>query len=310
MSRQAEGSGLLACYALALVAVAAFALTLPATRFALRDIGPWTTAFSRASLAGLLALPMLRRGTLGLLRGQPRAVLCTMLGTVAGFPFLVALAMRTVPAAHGALVIALIPIFMTILGRIIGRDHPGPRFWVLSLAAAAMVAGYCLARGGSSGAGDLAGYLLLLGAAVMAAVGYTGGSLLARDVPPLQAQALPLVLALPLTLTGLALSMAFWEPLPPLASSSWLGVVYVGAISQFLGFVPWYRALNGGGFARMSQVQYLQPFMTVFVSAMWLGETVGPGAYLTAAGVVACLALMRRAPVARPALPEPLADAA
>jgi drug/metabolite transporter (DMT)-like permease len=44
---------------------------------------------------------------------------------------------------------------------------------------------------------------------------------------------------------------------------SWLGFAYVALFSMWLGFFAWYRALALGGTVRISQVQLLQPFLSI-----------------------------------------------
>lgn len=296
MHNDHESQPSLGIYGLALLAVAAFALTLPATRLALRGFGPLTVAFGRAGLAGIIALLVVRRETFALVRLRPRQVLLAVSGTVVGFPLLASFGMQRVPAAHGALVIAGIPIVITILNRLAGRERPGPAFWVLSLAAAGLVAAHALAQGGG---GLGLGHLYLLLASVFAALSYIYGGILSGLARPLQVICLQLVLALPVSLAGLATSVLYLEPLPHMADASWLGVVYLGLVSQLGGFIPWYFALDKGGMTRMSQVQLLQPFLTVLASAWLLGETLRLGTLATAAGVVGLIVLMRRAQVTR-----------
>ena len=45
-------------------------------------------------------------------------------------------------------------------------------------------------------------------------------------------------------------------------------------MSQLFGFFLWYRALAIGGIARISQLQLLQPFFTLLVASVWLGEAI------------------------------------
>jgi len=51
--------------------------------------------------------------------------------------------------------------------------------------------------------------------------------------------------------------------------------VYVTLLSQLFGFAPWYKGLAIGGVALVSQVQLLQTFLTLIISAWMLGESIG-----------------------------------
>ncbi|MGH8727186.1 MAG: EamA family transporter [Burkholderiales bacterium] len=80
---------------------------------------------------------------------------------------------------------------------------------------------------------------------------------------------------------------------------AWLGFLYLIVVSQFLGFVPWYRALTLGGIAKVSQVQLLQPFLTILASGLLLGEPGDMVTWIVALLVVVVVALSRSARVVR-----------
>ncbi|HUI16006.1 MAG TPA: EamA family transporter [Xanthobacteraceae bacterium] len=88
--------------ALGVAGVVLFAGTLPATRFTVATIDPLFLTAARgaiAGIAGLIALTLLRRP----LPPRPlwREIFLGGSCTVVGFPMLTALAMVSVPAAHG-----------------------------------------------------------------------------------------------------------------------------------------------------------------------------------------------------------------
>ncbi|WP_232424676.1 EamA family transporter, partial [Pandoraea sp. B-6] len=57
------------------------------------------------------------------------------------------------------------------------------------------------------------------------------------------------------------------------------------------GFFAWYAGLAMGGIARVGQVQLLQIFFTIALSALFFGEHVDTATWLFAAGVVLTIAL-------------------
>jgi len=63
---------------------------------------------------------------------------------------------------------------------------------------------------------------------------------------------------------------------------------------MFLGFFAWYRRLAQGGIAAVGQAQLLQPFLTIFASALLLGEAIDPVTFVAAALVIAAIAFGRR----------------
>jgi drug/metabolite transporter (DMT)-like permease len=80
----------------------------------------------------------------------------------------------------------------------------------------------------------------------------------------------------------------------PIATASWLGFVYVGMFSMWIGFFAWYRGLALGGALRVSQTQLLQPFLSILVSIPLLGEPLDVVTLGFAAAVVATVVVGKR----------------
>jgi drug/metabolite transporter (DMT)-like permease len=70
-------------------------------------------------------------------------------------------------------------------------------------------------------------------------------------------------------------------------------------MSQYIGFFAWYKGLDLGGVARVSQVQLTQVFLTMLFAAVLLGERVTLTMIGFAIAVVATVAIGRRMPVRR-----------
>jgi drug/metabolite transporter (DMT)-like permease len=75
---------------------------------------------------------------------------------------------------------------------------------------------------------------------------------------------------------------------------AWAGFAYVSVFSMFLGFFAWYRGLALGGIAVVGQTQLLQPFLTLFASALLLGERLEPATFIAAGLVILSIAIGRR----------------
>lgn len=274
--------------------VASFSLTLPATRVAVSAFDPIAVTLARALIAAFLAVAILwitRQKAPS--RAQWRSLVLVAAGVVLGFPLLSAWAMRQVPAAHGAVVLGLLPLATAGAATWRTGERPALGFWLASMAGTAVVVGFAL----RTGAGHLqAADLALLGAVLAAAVGYAEGGRLARDLGGWQVISWALVLAAPF----LVLPMALTVQQHGLSGtfSAWLSLGYLGVVSQFLGFMPWYRGLALGGVAQVSQLQLLQPFLTILASGLLLGEQITLTAVGVALVVVATVALGRKAPVA------------
>jgi drug/metabolite transporter (DMT)-like permease len=134
---------------------------------------------------------------------------------------------------------------------------------------------------------------LLLGAVLATSVGYVTGARLSLSLKPEQVISWLLVLSLPVTLPLAVL----WAPHDAVAASAWGGFAYVALFSQWLGFFAWYRALALGGTLRVSQVQVVQPFISMLLAAPLLGEHIDATSLVFAAAVIAVVWIGRRMPV-------------
>jgi drug/metabolite transporter (DMT)-like permease/uncharacterized protein YjiS (DUF1127 family) len=287
---------------LGFVAVVIFAATLPLTRLAVPTLGaPFLTA-GRALIAGLIALPVLAAGGRAPpWRRMPRlglAALCL----VVGFPGFSSLAMRSLPAAHAAVVIGVLPLATALAAALIGRERPTLAFWACAVLGAALVGGFALHRGGGA---LQAGDALLLLAIAAAAVGYALAGQLSREMPARDVISWIVVLALPLSAP---LAWAFAPPqLASVPASAWACLAYLGTMSMYLGFFAWNAGMARGGVARVAQTQLAQPFITIAMSAPLLGERIDAETVLCAALVVALVFVGRRQAI--PARRDiPLAD--
>lgn len=279
------------------IGVLAFSFTLPFTRVAVADLDPLLVGGGRAVVAAMLALVVL----LATRSPRPAAAQWWRLGVVAagvvaGFPLLTSFALQSVPASHGAVVIGLLPAATAVAAVLRAGERPSTRFWVASLAGACAAVGFVLLdAGGFSGLG--AGDLLLLGAVVLAAFGYAEGGLLARELGAWQTICWALVLALPAMLVPTVLGLS--SGLPEASPAAWLSFGYLAVVSMFLGFFAWYRGLGIGPISTISQIQLIQPFMTLAWAALLLGEAFTVMNGIGAVVIVACAAVAVRSRVAR-----------
>lgn len=130
--------------ALGFAGVLLFGGTLPATRLAVTAFDPLFLSAARSTLAGLAAVALLIATRRPL---PPRALwgelLVTGLCTIIGFPVLMALAMVSVPAAHGGVVLGIVPLATVAVAALIAHERPSLGFWLASLAGAAIVVVSC-----------------------------------------------------------------------------------------------------------------------------------------------------------------------
>ncbi len=270
--------------------VAGFSVTLPATRVAVNYLDPTTVGLGRALVAAVCALALLwmtrqPRPT----RDQVRGLAIVALGVIIGFPLLSAIALQSLPAAHGAIIVAILPMLTAIVGALRMRQRPSAGFWLMSMAGSALVLMFALSNG-VAGLQAADGVLLL--ACLAAAVGYAEGGRLAGEMGGWQVICWALVLTAPFLLAPVGWAVYRHGLEAPL--SGWLAFAYVSLVSQFTAFFLWYQGMALAGVVRVSQMQLLQPFMTLLVAALLLDETVTSSMLGFACAVVVTVAMGRR----------------
>lgn len=256
-----------------LAGVAAFSFTVPFTKVAVESLSPLFIGSGRAVVAAILATFALALTRQRLPRGTQWVRLAVVAGgIVVGFPLLTSFALTTTPASHGAVVIALLPAATAVAAVLRGRERPRPAFWLITGVGALTAIGFASLQSGGFGQLHSAD-LLLLGAVVAAAIGYAEGGLLARELGAWQTVSWALVLASPLMVFLVAVSVA--QQPPSGTPVQWLAFAYLGVVSMFLGFFAWYRGLAIGPMAQVSQIQLVQPVLSICWAGLLLG---GPSA--------------------------------
>lgn len=284
---------------LGLIGVVIFAATLPMTRLAVGDLGPWFLTFGRAAGAGLLAACVL----LALRRPVPnRATLAKLalasLCLAVGFPGFSGLAMQSVPASHGAVVIGVLPLATVIASALLHGERPSLAFWACGVAGALLIVGFALRQGAG---GLTTGDFLLFGAVVSAAIGYTVSADISRKLPGWETISWAVVLALPVTVP---MALWLWPAHPEMVrSSSWWAFGYITCMSMYAGFFFWNAGLAMGGVARVSQVQLLQTFITIGIAALLNRESIAAEMLVFALAVAATVFAGRQFRIADQAQP-------
>ena len=290
-------------FALGVLGVVIFAMTLPMTRLAVGDasapqLPPAFVTAGRAAVAGLLSLVYLlalRAPRPALRLARPLAI--SALGTVVGFPLFLALALRQVDAMHAAVVTGVLPLATAVVAALVLRQRPSLGFWACAVLGCALVLGYAAWQG--SGRLSLADVWLLL-AVLSAAVGYVAGAQVSAVMPAPQVICWVLVGSLPFTLPA----MLWWWPAAEVRPSAWLGFAYASVFSMWLGFFAWYRGLALGGVVRVSQVQLVQPFLALLFAVPVLGERLDALTVLCSLAVIAVVFIGKRLPVSRAVPPQ------
>ena len=284
---------------LGLLGVAIFGLTLPMTRLAVGTVDQpqlsgLFVAMGRAVVAAALSAAFLWATRAPRPRREDLWPLTlTAIGVVLGFPLFTSLAMRHVEAVHASVILGVLPLATAAVGAYLHRQRPANGFWVCAALGSSLVVGFAILRSGSAGLALHPADLLLLAAMGCAAIGYAQGGQLSQRMRADHVICWALVIALPVTLP-----LALWtHPQEAIAASAWWAFAYVSVFSMWIGFFAWYRALALGGTVRVSQVQLVQPFLSMLFAVPLLGETLDAVTLGFAAAVIATVFIGKKMPV-------------
>ena len=280
------------------LAILLFAGTIPATKLVLEIYSPLHVTALRASCATLFAiiffiylkLKNLQKRDYMSLKNSARfkvieiyELLVIGLLIVFGFPGAVAFALAEVSSAYTAVILSMLPLCMSTAAVIMAKEKPPLLFWFYSFAAAALVGIFMVneyTMGVSLHKLDIQKFVLgnfwLFVACICAAVGYTKSASLNKKISGFSIISWSLCLTSPISFL---LSFLLWPKNHSIQnaiehSGSLLGIMYLGLLSMFIGNCLWSIALSRGGIAKIGQIQFLQPFITIFLSYWLLSELI------------------------------------
>jgi len=283
-------------FVLGLIGTSIFAGSLPATRLAVAYLDAWFVTSARAGLAGICALVVLivMRRPLPPKAAYPGLVLI-ILGVVFGFPYFTALAMQNVPAAHGGVVLGVLPLATAATAVVLAGERPGLGFWITALLGALVVTAFALRHGGDWTLSEGDAQLVL--AIISAGIAYTASGALSRTMPGWEVISWALVASLPVSL-GVSILLFPANP-ASVPIDAWLGLLYAAVMAQWMGFFFWNAGLAMGGISRVSQVQLIQPFVTVGLAATVNREVIDLQTILFALAVAIIVGIGTRMRVAQ-----------
>lgn len=282
-------------YVVALIGITCFSITLPATVIALADFSSvFITGFRGVVAAGLASVVLLLWR-----RPQPTAperrdlVLSGML-LVFGFPGCIALAMQSVPASHGAVVLGLLPLMTLSWARLLLGEVRSLAFWGWASLGGMIVVSFVVWKEGVSFA---PGDFWVLSAGACASLGYVLSNRRTGARPGWWVISWMVLFMCPVSLL---MTIVWWPSFfwaRPVSSLT--ALIGLGVVSMYLGFVAWNAALHAGGVGRISQVQLLQVFITLGLTAWFLNEPLEGSVLFAASAVTLCVMMGRRAEWAR-----------
>ncbi len=202
-------------------------------------------------------------------------------------------------AATVALIFGTLPIFTSVLTRMLGWEQLTRRHWIATGVSFGGVALVALGVGGQLSA-DLGGVLLAIAAsASFAAFSVFAGRLMQRHSAYRVSAVVVLAGAIPLLLIASPqIARLDWAGLDPLAWAAFAYIVFMFITTTYL----WFVALERVGASHGTLWANLQPFIGALLAVVILSE--GLGLFQILGGVVIAISILlsraRRQPVAAP----------
>ena len=156
-----------------MLGMVSFSVTLPATRAAVLYFHPSVVAlFLPVVAAAFVAVLLITTKSRFPPRQHWKSFVLIVLGVVIGVPITFAWGMHSLPAAHGAITLALLPLTTALFAKLRTGEHPSKRFWGASLAGSASVVAFAVAHGaGAMRMGDAVLFLSV----IASSLGYAEG---------------------------------------------------------------------------------------------------------------------------------------
>ncbi len=284
-------------YALAIAAVIGFGATFIAVSLGSESFSPVMMSAGRVvpgAIAAVIALKLMKAPLLPPRAAYP-AILGVTYGIVLGFPFLSTLALQTIPAADAAVLGSVLPLITATISIFIGYKKPVPLFRMaagLGTAAAATMA--YLREGGEFGGGAFWGYAALVGAMISGSIGHISGNRLAGKFNSAHVLCWAVLISVPIQVPATLIDLSVNPITEWPTASAWAGLLYASLFSIIIGNIMMNKGLYVIGLVRGSQLQLIQPVVTMILSIVILREAVGPITWAAAAVILASVAWSQR----------------
>jgi drug/metabolite transporter (DMT)-like permease len=260
-----------------LFAIAFWGASFIATKFALRDVSPATVVWLRFGMGVIiLGAAMLIRRQFAVIppRQWPFLALLGFLG-IAFHQFLQSTALVTSQATTTAWIVTTAPVFIALLGFFVLHEHLGA-VRVLGIALAMLGVLLVVTKGnpaslfdGQFGApGDILNMISALNWAVF--------SVLSRREldrhPPTRMMFFVMLFGWLFSAVPFFAGAGFAD-IARLSLNGWLGVAFLGIFCSGLAYIFWYDALKQIPAAQVGIFLSIEPFVTLVVAGLLLGES-------------------------------------
>ena len=296
----ASQSGLIfvaACFAIVL-----FALVPASTRIAGLQLDSLSIGYIRTVGAGLLAAPLLVICRLRPPNGLKDLglLLVYAVGNFAAFPVLFSLGTERTSGAHAALIMAVTPLLVAIIGIILNRHLPR-WIWFLGMAIAVMGEAALVGLGnlGAIAGTTIAGDAIVFAGCTSSAIGLAAGARLGSRMNPLAGAFWAMAIAA-VGLAPFAVVHALTAPYRDLNLTwmTWAAIIQTTLGAGVLANMSLVWAFSKGGLVRVAPLQFAQPVCALFFASTLLNEHLTLSFLFVAAVIVFGIVIASRA--ARP----------
>ncbi|PFN46199.1 DMT family transporter [Bacillus thuringiensis] len=274
------------------IGVICFSLTLPATRTAVPYFGEAIVGLGRVVIAAIIVgIIFIKNQEKIPNKDQMKSLWIVAIGAVLAFPLLSTYAMKSLPVSHGAIEVALLPLATAGFATWRGGEQLSKRYWIASIISTITVLLYAVYLGlGQLQLGDIA----LIAAVLILGLSYAEGGKLSKDLGSWKVIAWANLIGAPFFIIPVGLSISSDMLQAPI--EAWISLFYLAIISQFLAYIAWYGGMSLGGIAKVGQLQYLQPFLMIIFSVLFLGESITWLTIVLAFIVVICVIVGKSEP--------------
>jgi drug/metabolite transporter (DMT)-like permease len=300
MTRASERDDVRASPALIWTALTAVYIIWGTTYLAIRvsneTLPPLIAAGVRFLVAGLvLYVVTARRGDVeGDRPTRPNWIAAAIVGAglVAGGNGLVVLAERTIPSGTMALIIALVPLWMALVDRVLLRHEVG---WLTTSGLVMGFGGAALLIGGTAFDGNAPLSGMLVG--VVASISWTSASLYSRNAPlpkrPLVGAGMEMMIGgLILVVAGAVRGEVPLVRFEDFSMESLLALGYLITIGSWVGYTSYVWLLRNARTSLVSTYAYVNPVVAVFLGWLILDETITSRALIAGAIIVIAVAII------------------
>ncbi len=253
-------------------------------------IDPITLSCLRFATGGgiifLICLCAYRKALLGIRKAELLRIAFLSLFALTGMSIGLLWAPMYTTATNTAMIMSLSPIFIMLLGTIIGERLTWCKILgiIIATVGSALVIKVVTAGGFTYDSSQIAGDLIALGASISWSIGAILGKKMLTPGNDLVVTSWSMLFS-SLTIL-LIIAFRTQEVVIPTTMNAWLVVSYIIIFPTVIGFCAWNAALSRVSLNVVSVMQYLSPVITMFLAYVMLGESL---TWLQAIGAVLAL---------------------